>query len=319
VLALVFITVGCACSTAAAEGVWSFNVVRAPETDQPVQLQILLHDQVMMTYVFRDPQISRPYFANVHLPGDIQLTRQHPPGADDLQDHPLFHPGLWLAFGDLSSADNWRLKAPVEHVRFVVDPQCDNEKLTYQVENIYWAAERSHELCREVATYTFYAQRDHITLHWQSRFLAGANPLVFGDQEEMGLGVRLHTGLAVSRKLGGRILNAQGNRNEKETWGVPSPWIDYSGPLANQFVGIMLIPSPRNFRPCWYHARDYGFVAANPFGQQAFTRTDQPSRIVVDPGKELPLEFVVLFHWHTSEDQFNPDLLYQSAVKLITR
>lgn len=318
-LILVAFLVGFPQPQAKAESPWSFRVVRSPQTQQAAQLEISLHNEVITTYVFRDPQISRPYFANIRVPGQVPLTRLHPPGPNDFNDHPLFHPGLWLAFGDLSGADNWRLKAAVEHNRFVIEPHDDNERLTYQVENVYWDAEHSRELCRELASYTFHTADDHIAIGWNSRFFAGKTQLVFGDQEEMGLGVRLHSDLAVQRNLGGRILNAQGQRNEAEVWGKPSPWVDYSGPLGHQFVGIMLAPSPRNFRPCWFHARDYGFVTANPFGEQAFTQTKQPSRIVVEPDKELLLEFAVILHWHATEHEFDANQIYQKAISHITK
>lgn len=75
------------------------------------------------TYVFRDDKILRPYFANVHAPGGIQVTRNHPPVAGaDPTDHDTMHPGVWLAFGDLSGQDFWRNKARVVHVRFVEPP-----------------------------------------------------------------------------------------------------------------------------------------------------------------------------------------------------
>ena len=61
------------------------------------------------TYVYRDETITRPYFAHVHAPGGMPLTRNHPPIAGtDPTDHAALHPGLWLAFGDLSGADDWR-------------------------------------------------------------------------------------------------------------------------------------------------------------------------------------------------------------------
>jgi hypothetical protein len=52
------------------------------------------------------------------------------------------------------------------------------------------------------------------------------------------------------------------------------------------------MPEPANFRPCWFHARDYGLLVANPFGRKAFTR-GEASRVVVKPGEEFRLRFGV--------------------------
>ncbi len=68
---------------------------------------------------------------------------------------------------------------------------------------------------------------------------------------------------------------------------------------------MTLMPDPANFRQSWFHARDYGFVAANPFGVNAFTRGEK-SKIVVPKGDKLRLRFGVLLH--SSQDSNTPDL-----------
>jgi len=55
------------------------------------------------------------------------------------------------------------------------------------------------------------------------------------------------------------------------------------------------MPDPRNFRRCWFHARDYGLLVANPFGRRAFTK-GEPSKIVVKKGGTLTVRFGVLVH-----------------------
>ena len=58
---------------------------------------------------------------------------------------------------------------------------------------------------------------------------------------------------------------------------------------------MTLMGHPENFRPCWMHARDYGFIAANPFGRNAFGK-GEPSRVIVKPGESLRLRYGVLLH-----------------------
>ena len=109
----------------------------------------------------------------------------------------------------------------------------------------------------------------------------------------MGLGVRVATSLAVAN--GGRIVDSEGRLNGKGVWGRQSNWCDYHGRIGDVLLGVTLMPDPENFRPSWYHARDYGFVAANPFGRNAFTKQEK-SRLVVPVGKPLRLRFAVQFH-----------------------
>jgi hypothetical protein len=55
------------------------------------------------------------------------------------------------------------------------------------------------------------------------------------------------------------------------------------------------MPDPANFRRSWFHARDYGFVAANPFGANAFTQGPK-SKVGVRAGESLRLRYGVFVH-----------------------
>ena len=92
--------------------------------------------QPVATYVFRDDRIPRPYFAHVHAPGGIQVTRHHPPiEGVDATDHDTIHPGIWLAYGDVSGSDFWRNKASMPHVRFSEPPVVRDGQVTFTAEN----------------------------------------------------------------------------------------------------------------------------------------------------------------------------------------
>jgi hypothetical protein len=87
-------------------------------------LPITIGGKLFATYVFDDGPTTRPFFKHIHAPDGSQVTRNHPPDPQkDLTDHATFHPGLWLAFGDLNGADFWRNKDRVRHVAFVDGPR----------------------------------------------------------------------------------------------------------------------------------------------------------------------------------------------------
>jgi hypothetical protein len=109
----------------------------------------------------------------------------------------------------------------------------------------------------------------------------------------MGLGVRLATPLAVVK--GGEIVNSEGRKNGAQVWGRQADWCRYGGDIGGRYVGVALLPHPQNFRRAWFHARDYGLLVANPFGQKAFTKGES-SRVVVKPGETFRLQFRVLVY-----------------------
>jgi hypothetical protein len=254
-------------------------------------VEVAVDGRPVATYYFRDTKTLRPFLAHVRAPNGLQVTRNHPPVAGvDATDHDTMHPGIWLAFGDLGGADFWRNKGHVEHFRFVEPPKSFGLHGEFTVENRYLDGDRL--VCQEICRISVDALPGGTAIVWDSIFFA-PQEFAFGDQEEMGLGVRVATPLAV--KNGGTLTNSDGARGEKEVWGKQAEWCDYSGTIDSQQVGVLIVPDPMNFGRSWYHARDYGFVAANPFGRKAFTQ-GEASRVVVRPGTPLRLRYAVVLH-----------------------
>jgi hypothetical protein len=259
------------------------------------------------TYVFHDDKILRPYFAHVHAPDETQVTRHHPPRSGiDAADHDTMHPGIWLAFGDLSNSDFWRNKGRVDVEHLNDSPRIGKDFVSIVGRNRYRADER--EVAVEVFARTLRMLDSGFLLQFDSTFYgrdAAADQTIFGDQEEMGLGLRLATPLVV-KGGSGAIANSVGGKNEAEVWGQQADWCDYSGIVekegARRRVGILLIPHKDNFRRSWFHVRDYGLMVANPFGQNAFTKGDK-SRIELKPGEKLELRFGIWIYSTPADNQ----------------
>lgn len=64
---------------------------------------------------------------------------------------------------------------------------------------------------------------------------------------------------------GGTMINAEGNKNEDETFGKSSPWIDYYGKRGHVIEGLAILQHPSNpwFPSPWF-TRDYGFMSPTP-------------------------------------------------------
>ena len=195
----------------------------AAENADSGQLRLRLDGQEFATYSYRDESITRPFFANIRLPTGALVTRHHPPREGDATDHARMHPGLWLAFGDISGHDYWRLRAAVRHARFVENPRLQDQVLRFAVENLYQPTTGQQPVCREICRITLHAFEDGVLMLWESSFSSEHGEFYFGDQEEMGLGVRMATPLAVRSRSGGRILDSAGRRNEAEVWGQQGP------------------------------------------------------------------------------------------------
>lgn len=286
------------------------------------KLTVVIGGLPVATYYWQSDKITRPYFAHVRAPGGIQVTRHHPPvEGQDLVDHDTFHPGIWMSFGDINGSDYWRVKARVEQVDFVGQPKGGPGQGSFAVHNRYLdQSDPSKVVCDEEARYTFLVRPEGYLLLWDATFTAD-HEIAFGDQEEMGLGFRLATPLRVETKAdggvppgNGTIVDSRGRKNGKEIWGNSAEWCDYSGTIAGQRVGLTLFTHPGNFRPSWFHARDYGLLAANAFGRSAFGKGEKSS-VVVKPGEQLRLRYGVLIHSGPKEKQLDLAVAYQDYLQ----
>jgi hypothetical protein len=262
--------------------------------EEPDKVVVTVGGQPLATYVYRDTEVLRPYFAHVCVPGGVQVTRNHPPiEGRDRTDHASMHPGIWMAFGDLDGEDFWRNRGRVVHEAFLEPPTGSAGRGTFAVRNRYVAeGGGGRTVCRQTCRYTLLVRPAGYLLIWDSTF-SSDEEFTFGDQEEMGLGVRVATPITVDS--GGTILDAEGRRNGREVWGNAAAWCDYSGTIDGRLVGVTIFCHPKNLRPSWFHARDYGLLAANPFGRRAFGR-GEPSKVVVRPGETFRLRYGILLH-----------------------
>lgn len=269
------------------------------DANEAGQIVLTIDGAQVAVYVYEDAEISRPYFAHLRAPGAPQVTRNHPPVAGkDRADHPTFHPGLWMSFGDISGNDYWRLAARVEHLGHDAGPGGNS----FTVRNRYLdQQDPTKTVCEEVCIYTIMVRPAGYLLLWDSTF-SSDREFYFGDQEEMGIGFRVATPIRVESESAGtvpagngKMVDSEGRINGDEIWGNAADWCDYSGNLESQHVGITLFCHPKNFRASWFHARDYGLLEANPFGRDAFGKGEK-SKVPVQPGEKFRLQYGVFVH-----------------------
>lgn len=291
----------------------------APAIAQPMvtltahehDLDIAIDDRSVAEYVWLDPDLPRPYFRQLTTPDGIQVSRNYPtdPVADKgNDDHATFHPGAWLAFGDAAGADFWRNKAVVRHLTFLVPPKTGKGSGSFTVINAYdTTGEKPKTLFTETCAYTITATQDGYVITAESEFKPEDEAFAFGDQEEMGFGVRLATPLSVKHG-GGFIRNSAGGEQEAGTWGKNANWCAGYGKINGSWAGVNVMASPDNFRDAWFHSRDYGLIVANPFGKKAMTG---PKDDAVQPDSTpvaLEKTFKIGFGVYVFSTEGEPDL-----------
>ncbi len=91
---------------------------------------------------------------------------------------------------------------------------------------------------------------------------------------------------------GGKMVNAEGDSGEKETFGKRSPWMDCSGKRMGKVEGIAILQHPSNawFPSPWF-TRDYGFFSPTPM---YWPENDE--KTVLKKGDKIVLRYRVIVH-----------------------
>ena len=104
----------------------------------------------------------------------------------------------------------------------------------------------------------------------------------------------------------GQCLNDSGAR-DGDCWGKRAAWVTYWGPVEGKELGVALFDHPGNPRhPTWWHARDYGLFAANPFGIHDFEGKPEGSGdLTLAVGESLTLRYRLYLY----EGEADPEAL----------
>lgn len=90
---------------------------------------------------------------------------------------------------------------------------------------------------------------------------------------------------------GGTLVNAQSDLGEKGTFGVASPWCDYSGTREGIAEGLAIFQDPTNrWYPSPWFTRNYGFFSPTPMYWPEGEYTEIPK------GQPLTLRYRVVVH-----------------------
>jgi hypothetical protein len=229
------------------------------------QADFRMDGELVTSYVVK-PDIARPYCYPVYGPGGVPMTNFAPP------DHP-HHKSMYVAQGALNGHDNWsELEGHARTVNTGLRVVAEGPLLAALEATGDWVSARGEKLMQEVVRLTLYRVGPEARLmDWAITWRAAYQGVHIGDTKEAGtLAVRVAE--SMEERRGGRIVNAYGAVGEEECWGRRAPWVDYSGPVDDQLVGLAIFDHPANFRhPTYWHVRSYGLFTANQWGVHDFT------------------------------------------------
>lgn len=278
-------------------------------------LEFLVGEQAVGRY-HHGPAVAKPYLYPLALPGGPILTRGWPmvKGLPNESTDHVHQKSAWFCHGDVV-AEGVQLKQRVKGVEGVD----------------FWSEVPGHGkiVCVEMGQPVVHGA-DHVSVltknHWRTadgqtilhetrtlRLLlldgaalwvietdlhASVCPITFADTKEGALGIRVNDQLS-AKATRGVLSNSLGKRSEKEVWGQAADWCDYSGQVDGKACGISVFDDPANRPRAVWHAREYGLVAANPFGRNksGFPATKGRNDVVrLAKGEHLKLRYGIYIH-----------------------
>jgi hypothetical protein len=243
------------------------------------------------------------------------MTRTYPvgppqEGLTETDDHP-HHQSLWFTHDQVNGADFWKANVNdgegengphVAHREFGKIESLGSTAVVVTRNDWMNGERRLFEDERTIVVGT--RPNNDRWIDFTITLQASDGDVTFGDTKEGTFAVRVADTMRVEAKLGGRIVNSEGQVDDA-AWGLPAKWVDYTGPVDGETVGITIFSHPSSFRPVpRWHVRAYGLFAANPFGQRDFPQPEAAKQgaVTVKDGDTLMLRYRVLFHAGSTDD-----------------
>lgn len=273
--------------------------------EMPDRVEISIDGKPFSAYYVASTQ-AKPYFHPLRSPSGKIITRGWPIVTDipgESHDHP-HHRGAWFTHGEVNQVDFWAEGKPKAegkptkgrqvHRRFEqVESGATKGRF---IDNIDWVTPDGKTILNEVRDVTIHSQPQARILDFVITLRATNEPVVFGDTKEGSFAIRLVDPL--NEKSTGKIRNSEGSVGEKQAWGQRARWVDYSGAVDGESLGVAIFDHPTSFRhPTYWHVRGYGLFAANAFGVRDFTRDkQQDGSATLKSGQPMIFRYRVYIH-----------------------
>lgn len=272
------------------------------------QDQILINGELFVGY--NTINTAKPFLYPIIGPTGANMTRHFPMKkgvTGESEDHP-HHTSFWFTHGGVNGVDLWHGKGQaVENVLSEI-PRPTVKGATISATD-RWLKKDFHSLADVAIEYGFSALDDGSrVIDYSTNIMPGdgIDRLIFADTKEGTMAIRLAPQLRLKGKVAtGKAVNSNGDKGTK-VWGKRAKWVAYWGVIDGKTCGVAIFDHPTNLRhPTWWHARDYGLVAANPFGISDFEKGKHKrgaGEYTLKQDEQLKLKYRFVFFAGTAEE-----------------
>jgi hypothetical protein len=307
---------------AAAAGTPRIQVI---PNDAGRRVDIVIDGKPFTSYIY-PATLKKPTLFPLRTAKGSIVTRGYPlePRQGERVDHP-HHVGLWLNHGDVNGLDFWNNSdaIPADQAsrmgtilhRRVVESKSGDDSGELVVETD-WVKPDGSPLVREHTRFVFRGTADSRSIDRITTLTALAERVVFKDNKEAFLGMRVARGLEQPDKkpevftdasgrpaaakvvdntgVTGQYVSSEGVKGDA-VWGTRGRWTLLGGTVDSEPVTLAILDHPSNPGfPTYWHARGYGLFAANPLGEKVFTDGKKALNLTLEPGQSAAFKYRVL-------------------------
>ena len=289
------------------------------------RVDVLVGGRPFTAYIY-PASLKKPVLYPLRAATGTIVTRGYPlePRAGERVDHP-HHAGLWFNYGNVNGLDFWNNStaiAPADTAKMgtILHRSVDHVTSgagegTLDV-TTEWVDSHGTPLLRETARFIFRATADLRMIDRVTTLTALAEPILFKDDKEGLIGLRVARGLEMPSRTAEKFTDASGhatsvavldntgvtgNYRSSEglegdaVWGTRGRWATLSGQVNGEPVRIAILDHPSNPGfPTYWHARGYGLFAANPLGQKILSSGKEELNMRLAPGQSTTFRHRVL-------------------------
>lgn len=247
------------------------------------KIDVLINNNLFTSYIFSQDE-KYPFFFPVNGPSNASVTSMRN------ANYP-HHSSLFFGCDKVNGGNYWQEgleKGQIISVRADV-LESGNEKVVIENECI-WRRPNAVSPIKDIRKITITAPSKEV---YQIDFdvtLETLLDVVIEKTNHSLFSGRMDADLAVTN--GGTMINSNGEKGEKETFGKKAAWIDFYGKRGEKQEGMAILQHPSNeWYPAPWFTRDYGFFSPTPMYWPANDKD-----ITLKKGQTIILKYRVLVH-----------------------
>ncbi len=288
------------------------------------RVDITIDGQPFTSYIW-PTTLKKPVLYPLVSDEGITVTRGFPlhPRPGERVDHP-HQAGLWFNYGNVNGFDFWNNSdaiKPEDRAKMgsiaetkIVSTKggADRGEL---VADSAWIAGDGEALLQQTTRYVF-MRRPRMRIIDLFITLTAQDQVVFNDDKEGLLGIRVARWLESPEEKGGIFMDASGHPTKvaagdvkdatgeyltsegvkgEAAWSTRGRWCLLTGHTGDHFVTLAIIDHPGNpGYPTYWHARGYGLFAANPLGRKIFDPRQTQLDFTLEKGQSVTFRYRVL-------------------------